>query len=55
MGDLRFREIQEEKKTLGLASIEVLDYEDSLLKEMDPRVLENEVTARLKNIRPLLW
>jgi LmbE family N-acetylglucosaminyl deacetylase len=41
MGDVRFREMLEVEKVLGLSGMTVLDMPDSGLKEMDPRVIEN--------------
>ena len=52
MGDVRFREMQNVKKVLGLSSMTVLDFPDSGLKEMDPRILEDFVTQFIKEIEP---
>ena len=51
MGEVRYKEMLEVKKTLGLTSMTVLNLPDSGLKNMDPRVLENiikEYTLRIK-------
>jgi N-acetylglucosamine malate deacetylase 2 len=37
MGGVRFKEMQKVQKVLSLTSMTVLDYEDSNLKELDPR------------------
>jgi N-acetylglucosamine malate deacetylase 2 len=52
MGEVRFREMLNVRKVLNLSSLEVLDYPDSGLKELDPRVLENTVAEHIEKIEP---
>jgi LmbE family N-acetylglucosaminyl deacetylase len=52
MGAVRFREMQAVKRTLGISTMKVLDYEDSGLKEMDPRILEDEISKHIVLTRP---
>lgn len=52
MGDLRYREMQEVQKVLGLSSLEVLRFPDSGLKELDPRVLEQAIKDHVRQIQP---
>lgn len=55
MGAVRYAEMQAVQKTLRLSSMKVLDHEDSGLKEMDPRTLEEEVAKHIVLARPKLW
>ena len=52
MGALRYREMLAVQKTLGISTMKVLDYEDSGLKEMDPRILEEEISRHIVLTRP---
>lgn len=52
MGEVRYKEMLKVKEVLGLASMEVLDFPDSGLKELDPRVLERVVDAHINRIQP---
>ncbi len=52
MGEIRYKEMQEVRKTLSLTDMIVLDFPDSGLKELDPRVLEEAVKKHIENIRP---
>ncbi len=52
MGQVRFKEMQAVQRTLGLSSLKVLDYDDSGLKELDPRILEREVEKHILLLRP---
>lgn len=52
MGKIRYNEMQAVQKTLGISTMKILDYEDSGLKEMDPRVLENTMKNHIENIQP---
>lgn len=52
MGEVRFKEMQAVEQTLGLSRMEVWDYPDSGLKEMDPRVLENAVSQHIEKVKP---
>lgn len=52
MGEVRYREMLEVEKVLGLAGMTVLDFPDSGLKEADPRELERAVAAEARRLRP---
>jgi N-acetylglucosamine malate deacetylase 2 len=52
MGELRLKEMLRVKEVLGLRSMEVLDFPDSGLKELDPRVLEEIVAAHIERVQP---
>jgi N-acetylglucosamine malate deacetylase 2 len=52
MGEVRFKEMKKVREVLNLASMTVLNYEDSNLKELDPRKLEIEIASHIQNIRP---
>jgi LmbE family N-acetylglucosaminyl deacetylase len=52
MGALRYQEMLDVEKTLGLSSMEVLDLPDSGLKEMDPREIEAVVADYIRKIEP---
>lgn len=52
MGEVRYQEMLDVEKTLGLSSMEVLDLPDSGLKEMDPREIEAFVAAYIRKIEP---
>ena len=52
MGDVRFREMQQVSRVLGLSDLTVLDYPDSGLKDLDPRLLETEVSNHIASILP---
>lgn len=52
MGELRFSEMLEVEKTLGLTSMTVLDLPDSGMKEMDPREIESIVTQHIQRLQP---
>lgn len=52
MGEVRFSEMQQVQKVLQITSMTVLDYEDSGLKELDPRTLEIEVSTHIQKIKP---
>jgi N-acetylglucosamine malate deacetylase 2 len=52
MGDVRFKEMQHVKEVLGLTSMKVMDFPDSGLKELDPRILENYITQYIEDIKP---
>ena len=54
MGEVRFKEMQAVEKTLGLTGMEVWDYPDSGLKEIDPRVLEKAIADHIKKIQPAI-
>lgn len=52
MGEVRYKEMLKVKESLKLSSMEVLDYPDSGLKELDPRILEKEVSRYIEKIEP---
>lgn len=52
MGEVRYNEMLNVEKVLGLSSMTVLDFPDSGLKELDPRVLEVAVNMHIKQIKP---
>lgn len=52
MGEVRFQEMLDVQKTLGLTGMEVLDLPDSGLKEMDPRLIERVVEKHIQKIQP---
>jgi LmbE family N-acetylglucosaminyl deacetylase len=52
MGEVRYREMLEVKKALGLSGMTVLDLPDSGLKEMDPRDIEKVIEEEIKKIKP---
>lgn len=54
MGDIRFREMLQVEKVLGLTGMTVLDLPDSGLQEMDPREIEKIVTDHIVHIQPRL-
>jgi N-acetylglucosamine malate deacetylase 2 len=52
MGEVRYREMLEVEKSLGLTSMTVLDLPDSGLKELDPRAIETVVREEILRLRP---
>lgn len=52
MGAVRFREMQEVARVLGLSGMTVLDLPDSGLKELDPREIERAVRNGIESTRP---
>ena len=52
MGAVREREMQGVAEALGLSSLRLLDLPDGGLAELDPRVLEDAVAARIRAVRP---
>jgi N-acetylglucosamine malate deacetylase 2 len=52
MGEIRFKEMQQVQKVLRLTGMTVLDYPDSGLKELDPRILEAAVSSHIQKIQP---
>ena len=52
MGEVRYREMRKVEKVLQLSSMTVLNFEDSGLKELDPRRLESEVSRHIQKIQP---
>lgn len=52
MGEVRYKEMLEVEKVLGLAGMTVLDMPDSGMKEMDPREIEKAVREEIERIKP---
>ncbi len=52
MGEVRLAEMREVERCLDLTSMTVWDFEDSGLKNMDPRILEREISAFVRELRP---
>ena len=52
MGEVRYQEMLEVEKTLGLSGLTVLDLPDSGLKYMDPREIERVVSDHIRKIQP---
>ncbi|MFC2078388.1 PIG-L family deacetylase [Candidatus Bipolaricaulota bacterium] len=52
MGNVRFQEMQQVAQVLGLSDLTVLDFPDSGLKELDPRVLETAIADHLACVVP---
>jgi N-acetylglucosamine malate deacetylase 2 len=52
MGEVRVKEMKKVKEVLGLSSMTILDFPDSGLKELDPRILEAVVADHIKSIQP---
>lgn len=52
MGEIRYKEMQAVRAVLGLTGMTVLDFPDSGLKELDPRLLEKAVKHHIENIQP---
>ncbi len=52
MGEVRFREMQQVSRVLGLSHLTVFDFPDSGLKDLDPRVLETAVSNHVASILP---
>jgi len=52
MGAVRYLEMLQVEKVLGLTGLTVLDLPDSGLQEMDPRVIEKVVAEHIERIQP---
>lgn len=52
MGEVRYKEMLNVEKTLGLNGMTVLDLPDSGLKDMDPREIEKIVENHIVKIKP---
>lgn len=52
MGEVRHKEMLNIKKVLKLSGFTILDYPDSGLKELDPRILEKEVKKEINKVKP---
>lgn len=52
MGEVRLREMRCVERVLGFRSMDVLDYPDGRLDEVNPLVLEQEISGRILAIDP---
>ena len=52
MGDVRLQEMLNVEAVLGLSGMTVLDLPDSGLKEMDPKVIEENISEYIRQIEP---
>ena len=52
MGRVRYAEMQQVARVLGLSELTVLDFPDSGLKELDPRELELAIKSHVQRISP---
>lgn len=52
MGEIRYQEMQCVSKVLDLNGISVLNLPDGQLKELDPREIENVISAKIQEIDP---
>jgi LmbE family N-acetylglucosaminyl deacetylase len=52
MGEVRYREMLDVERVLGLSGMTVLDLVDSGLKEADPRTIEAVIATELERLRP---
>ncbi|MFA3783570.1 PIG-L deacetylase family protein [Melioribacteraceae bacterium 4301-Me] len=52
MGEIRYKEMQKVEKVLKLSGMTVLDFPDSGLKELDPRILENAIKDEITKTKP---
>ncbi|WP_018478364.1 PIG-L deacetylase family protein [Pontibacter roseus] len=52
MGQVRYKEMREVEKVLGLTGMTVLDLPDSGLAQMDPREIEQVVAAHIRQVQP---
>lgn len=54
MGNIRHKEMLRVEKGLRLSGFTILDYPDSGLKELDPRLLEKEIAKEIERIKPTI-
>jgi LmbE family N-acetylglucosaminyl deacetylase len=52
MGEVRAKEMEQVAQILKLSDLTVLDFPDSGLKEMDPRVLEEAILRHIRTVSP---
>ncbi len=52
MGRVRYEEMQDMARTLGLTELTVLDFPDGELADLDPRVLEEAVAEHIAQVQP---
>lgn len=54
MGEVRYAEMLEMARVLDLSGMSVLDLPDSGLKELDPRLIEQQVREHVEKLRPAI-
>lgn len=54
MGEVRHEEMLKVKDVLNLSGFTILDYPDSGLKELDPRILEHDIAKEIERIKPAI-
>lgn len=52
MGEVRYNEMLNVAAVLDLSELKVLDFPDSGLKEMDPRLIEDAIKTEIRRIQP---
>jgi LmbE family N-acetylglucosaminyl deacetylase len=52
MGEVRYREMLQVARVLGLNGMRILDLPDSGLKELDPRAIEEVIRQEITRLRP---
>ena len=52
MGEVRHKEMLNVKEVLNLSGFTILDYPDSGLKELDPRILEQTILKEIERVKP---
>ena len=52
MGEIRYKEMLNVAETLQLTGMNILDFEDSGLKEADPRIIETAVMNEINKTKP---
>jgi len=52
MGSIRHQELKASAEVIGISELKVCDYPDGGLKQLDPRVLENEVVGMITDWQP---
>jgi len=52
MGEVRFNEMKDVARYLGLTAMNVLNLPDSGLKELDPRVIEKVIEEEIRKVKP---
>ena len=52
MGEVRAKEMEKVAEVMGLKSLNVMDFPDNGLKDLDPRDLEEAIDKEIQNIRP---
>jgi LmbE family N-acetylglucosaminyl deacetylase len=52
LGEIRSRELEAAARVLGIADVVMLDYEDGMLPHVDAALLEADVSAAIRRVRP---